>query len=64
MDQRKQAKLQWLQNSSQINGDNLKSLRRETSNTFRKKERGCLKGKINALETNNKNKILEICTEA
>jgi hypothetical protein len=55
VDQRKQAKLQWLQNPNQINGDNLKNLRRETSRTFRKNTRGYLKGKINELETNNKN---------
>jgi hypothetical protein len=30
IDQWKQAKLQWLQNPSQINGDNLKNLRHET----------------------------------
>jgi hypothetical protein len=34
----KQAKLQWLQNPSQI-GDNLQNLRQETSRTFRKKKR-------------------------
>jgi hypothetical protein len=51
-----QAKLQWLQNPNQINGDNLQILRRETSRTFRNKEREYLKGKINELETNNKNK--------
>jgi hypothetical protein len=45
-----------LQNPSQINGDNLKNLRCETSRTFRKWEREYLKGKINELETNNKNK--------
>jgi hypothetical protein len=56
IDQRKQAKLQWLQNPRQINGDNLKNLRRETSRTFRNKKRECLKGKINELKTNNKNK--------
>jgi hypothetical protein len=39
-----------------MNGDNLKNLRRETSRTFRKKKRECLKGKINEHETNNKNK--------
>jgi hypothetical protein len=43
--QRKQAKLQWLQNPSQINGHNLQNLRRETRRTFRKRE--FLKGKIN-----------------
>jgi hypothetical protein len=63
IDQRKQAKLQWLQNPNQINGDNLKNLRRETSRIFRNKKREYLKGKINEFETNNKKK-LEICTEA
>jgi hypothetical protein len=57
-DQRKQAKLQWLQNPSQINGDNLKNLRRETSRIFRNKKREYLKDKINELETNNKNKSI------
>jgi hypothetical protein len=45
-----------LQNPSQINGDNLQNLRCETSRRFRKKKREYLKGKINELETNNKNK--------
>jgi hypothetical protein len=73
-----------LQNPSQINGDKLQNLKRETSRTFRNissrrtrplylyppeagwlpilvatlrnKEREYLKGKINELETNNKNK--------
>jgi hypothetical protein len=39
-----------------MNGDNLKNLRRETSEIFRNKKREYLKGKINELETNNKNK--------
>jgi hypothetical protein len=57
IDQQKQAKLQQLQNPSQINGDNLKNLRHGTCRTFRnKKKREYLKGKINELETNNKNK--------
>jgi hypothetical protein len=56
IDQRKQAKLQWLQNPNQINTDNPQSLRRETSRIFRKKKREHLKGRINELETNNKNK--------
>jgi hypothetical protein len=37
-DQWKQAKIQWLQNPSQINGDNLQNLRRETSRTLGKKK--------------------------
>jgi hypothetical protein len=45
-----------LQNPSQINVDNLQNLRRETNRTFRNKKREYLKGKINELETNNKNK--------
>jgi hypothetical protein len=45
-----------LRNSSQINGENLQNLRRETSRTFRSKKREYVKGKINELETNNKNK--------
>jgi hypothetical protein len=50
-----------LQNTSQINGDNLKNLGHETSRTFRNKEQEYPKGKINELETNNKTKISEIC---
>jgi hypothetical protein len=50
------AKLQWLQNPSQINRDNVQNLRRETSRTFRNKKREYLKGKINEHEINNKNK--------
>jgi hypothetical protein len=56
IDQQKQAKLRWLQNPRQLNRDNLKILRHETSRTFRNKKREYLKGKINELETNNKNK--------
>jgi predicted CopG family antitoxin len=59
IDQRKQANLQLLQNPGQISGDNLQNFKRETSRTFRNKER---EGKINELETNNRNK--RICTEA
>jgi hypothetical protein len=40
----------------QISGDNLQNLRCETSRTLRNKETEYLKGKINELETNNKNK--------
>jgi hypothetical protein len=56
IDQRKRVKLQWLQYPSQINGVNVQNLRCETSRTFRNKKREYLKGKINELETNNKNK--------
>jgi hypothetical protein len=45
LDQRKQAKLQWLRDPSEINGDNLNHVRRETSRHFRNKKREYLKYK-------------------
>jgi hypothetical protein len=54
--QRKQAKLQWLRHPSEINGDNLNNVRRETSRHFRNRKREYLKGKINELAMNSKNK--------
>jgi hypothetical protein len=56
IDQRKQAKLQWLHYPSQISEENVQNLRREVRRTFRNKKREYLKDKINELETNNKNK--------
>jgi hypothetical protein len=57
IDRRKQAKLQWLQNPSQVHGDNMDNARHEASRTFRtKKKRKSLKNKSNELETNSKNK--------
>jgi hypothetical protein len=56
LDRRKQAKLRWLQDPSEINGANLNNVRRETSRHFRNKKGEYLKGKINALETNSENK--------
>jgi hypothetical protein len=50
LDERKQAKLQWLQDPSEINGDNLNSVRREISRHFRNKKRKYLKGKIMSLQ--------------
>jgi hypothetical protein len=38
IDRRKQAKLQWLQNPSQVNGDNTDNVRCEASRTFRTKK--------------------------
>jgi hypothetical protein len=55
-DQRKQAKLQWLQDPSKINGDNLNNVRREASRHFRNKKWEYLKDKIKELATNSKNK--------
>jgi hypothetical protein len=56
LDQRKQDKLQWLQDLSEINGDNLNNVRREASRYFRYKKREYLKNKIKELATNSKNK--------
>jgi hypothetical protein len=47
--------LQWLQNPSEINGYNLKILRREVSRYLRNKRKEYLKDKINELATNSKN---------
>jgi hypothetical protein len=55
-DQRKLAKLQWLQDPSEAKEDNLSDVRLEASRHFRKKKRGDLKDKINELESNSKNK--------
>jgi hypothetical protein len=54
--QRKEVELQWLQDPSEINGDNLNSIRCETSRHFRNKKRDYFKNKINELATNCKNK--------
>jgi hypothetical protein len=56
LDQRKQAKLQWLQDQREINGDNLNNVRREASRHFRNKKREYLKYRINELATNSKHK--------
>jgi hypothetical protein len=48
--------LQWLQDPSEINGDNLRIVRHEGSRYFRNKKREYLKDKINELATNSKNK--------
>ncbi|PNF42182.1 hypothetical protein B7P43_G07312, partial [Cryptotermes secundus] len=56
LDQRKQAKLQWLQDPSELNGDNLNNIRHETSRHFRNKKREYMTDKIDELAMNNKNK--------
>jgi hypothetical protein len=50
--------LQWLQDPSEINGDNLNNVRCEGSRYFRNKKREYLKDKINELARNSKNKII------
>jgi hypothetical protein len=46
------AKLQWLQDPSEINGDNLNNVRHEISRHYRNKKREYLKGNINELARN------------
>jgi hypothetical protein len=48
--------LQWLQDPSEINGDNLNNVRCEASRHFRNKKREYLKDKPNEHATNSKNK--------
>jgi hypothetical protein len=60
--QRKQENMHWLQDPSEINGDNLNNVRREDSRYFRTKKRECPKDKINELTTNSKDKnIRDLC---
>jgi hypothetical protein len=62
LDQRKQAKLQWLQDPSKINGDNLNNGRHIASRHFINKKREYLKYKINELAMNSKNKnVRDLC---
>jgi hypothetical protein len=56
LDHRKQAKLHWLQNVNQTNGDNQNNARHETSRTFRNKTREYFKEKINQFDTDSKNR--------
>jgi hypothetical protein len=54
--------LLWLQDPREINGDNLKNIRRETSRHFRNKKREYLKDKIDELAINRKIKtIRDLC---
>jgi hypothetical protein len=50
--------MQWVQNSSRSNVDNLNSVRYEVSRHFRNKKKEYLKAKIEELETKSKIKIL------
>jgi hypothetical protein len=56
LDQRKQAKLQWLQDPSEINGDKQDNIRCKASRYFRNKKREYFKDKIKELAMNSKNK--------
>jgi hypothetical protein len=53
--QRKQAKLRWLQDPSEINGDNLNDVRREAIGYFRNKRKEYLRDNIKELAKNSEN---------
>ena len=59
LDERKQAKLSWVQDPSQRNVDNLNNVRREAIRHFRNKKKAYLKAKIEDLETNSKIKYIK-----
>jgi hypothetical protein len=54
IDQRKQAKMQLIQDPNENNVDNLNKVRRDASKHFRNKKRAYLNAKIDDLETNSK----------
>ena len=54
LDQRKQAKMQWVQDPNQSNADNLNTERCESSRHFRNKKKAYLETKSEELETNSK----------
>ena len=49
LDQRKQAKMHWVQDPIQSNGDNLNNVRREATRHFRNKNKEYLKAKFDEL---------------
>jgi hypothetical protein len=63
-DQRKHAKMQWVQDPNQNNVDNLNNVRRDPSRYFWNKNKEYLKAKFNELETNRRSKISEMSTGA
>ena len=54
LDQRKQAKMEWIQDPSQSNVDTLNNVRRDASTHFRNKKTVYLEAKIEKLETDSK----------
>ena len=64
LDQRKRAKIQWIQVPSQSNVDNLNKVRREVSRHFRNKKKAYLRAKIEELENNNEIKNIRNCIGA
>jgi len=61
LDQRKQAKMQWLQEPNQSNVDNQNTVRCKASRHIEKKKREYRPAKTEELETNNKIKKYQRC---
>jgi hypothetical protein len=64
VDRWKQAELQWLQDPSEANEDDLSDVRRETIRHFRNRKREYLKDELNELEQDGKNKKIRDCIGA
>jgi hypothetical protein len=61
---RKQAKLQWLQDTNEANEGNLSDVRWEASRHFRNRKREYLKDKINELVSAVRIRTSETCRKA
>jgi hypothetical protein len=61
--QKKQTNLQWLQDPSEINWDNLNYVRREASRYFRNKKMEYLKEKSTSLQQTVRTKTPSMCVE-
>ena len=64
LDQRKRAKMQWVQDPSQRNVDNLNTVRREVSRHFRNKKKAYLRAKIENMKLTVRSKTLGTCIGA
>ena len=64
LDQRKRTKMQWVQDPSQRNVDNLNNVRRDASRYFRNKRRHISKPKLRNLKLTARSKILGPCIGA
>jgi len=64
LDQRKWAKMQWMQDPSQSNVDILNNVRRVVSRHFRNKKKAYFRDKIEELETNSKVQNIGTCIGA
>ena len=64
LDQRRQAKMQWIHDPGQSNVDNLNNVRREAGRHFRNKKKAYLKAGIEELENNSNIKNTGACIGA